>query len=105
MIKTDRKLRTEAKMQVAEIACHKVHHVAKCPDERLTSKQVSAEFGIPEGTLSRWRYSRAYDWRFPRYHKLFTGKVFYIRSEFEEDFRSMEVDTTPLMPSSRRIGK
>ncbi|MCE5185397.1 MAG: hypothetical protein LLF76_04660 [Planctomycetaceae bacterium] len=105
MIKTCRKIKAEAQLQAAELPVSKHPELPGRPDDRLTGKQVSAEFGIPEGTLGRWRYSRAYDGRFPRYHKLFTGKVFYIRSEFEEDLRNMEVDTTPLMPLRRRLGK
>lgn len=63
------------------------------PNERLTSKQVSREFNIPNGTLGYWRYRRPYDQRLPRFHKYITGKVFYIRSEITEDLAQMEVET------------
>lgn len=65
----------------------------RCPDDRLTSRQVSEEFNIPDSTLRSWRMCRGYDKRFPRYHKLFTGKVFYVRCEIEEDLAGMEVET------------
>lgn len=67
-------------------------HRSKLPNDRLTSKQVSIEFNIPDSTLRSWRMRRSYDRRFPRFHKLFTGKVFYVRAEIEEDLRLMEVD-------------
>lgn len=46
--------------------------------EKLTSKQAAFEYGINESTLRSWRFKRAYDKRFPRYHKLFTGQVFLL---------------------------
>lgn len=63
----------------------------KNPNERLTTKQVAAEFNIKEGTLRGWRWLRLTNKRYPRYHKLFTGKIHYIREEFEADLAAMEV--------------
>lgn len=60
--------------------------------KKLSSKQVAKLYGINESTLRSWRYRRAYDKRYPRYHKLFTGSVFYLRSEVETDLANMEVD-------------
>jgi hypothetical protein len=59
----------------------------KNPNERLTSKQVSEEFNIPEGTLRYWRGLDRFNVMsiYPRSHKMLTGKVFYFRSEIEED--------------------
>ena len=70
----------------------------KSLNDRLTTKQVSLEFNIPYGTISYWRYcrksaiSKAEQDKYPRYHKLVTGKVYYLRSEFEADMERMEVD-------------
>ena len=60
--------------------------------EQLSSKQTAKEYSVNESTLRSWRYRRVYDKRYPRYHKLFTGKVYYLRDELEEDLASMEVD-------------
>lgn len=60
-------------------------------EERLTTKQVSAMFNINEATLRGWRRCRGYDKRYPRFHKLFTGKVYYIKAEIVEDMKGMEV--------------
>ncbi len=58
------------------------------PDERLTSKQVSMMFNIPDGTLAYWRNQRAWDKTLPRFHKL-RRKVYYIRHEIEEDLKGV----------------
>ncbi len=71
-------------------------------DNRLTAKQVSAEYGICISTLANWRQNRLTDPRYPRYHKLFTGRVYYIRAEFEEDFAAMHIETELKMPKGRR---
>lgn len=60
--------------------------------EQLTSKEAATRYGINESTLRSWRYRRAYDKRYPRYHKLFTGRVFYFSDELEEDLAKMEID-------------
>ena len=65
---------------------------SKDPNERLTSIQVSVEFNIKDSTLRGWRRHRCFDPRYPRFHKLFTGKVFYVRSEIEADLATMEVE-------------
>jgi len=65
----------------------------KNPDERLTSLQVAKEFNVNNSTLRSWRRYRTFDKRYPRFHKLFTGKVFYVRSEIEADLLWMEVET------------
>lgn len=62
------------------------------PNERMTAKQVCQEFNIKTSTLASWRRYLSYDGRYPRFHKLFTGKIFYVRSEIEEDLKNMEVD-------------
>lgn len=56
----------------------------KKPDERLTSKQVSEEFNIPNGTLGYWRHQKDVNPKLPRYHRLH-GRIFYIRHEIEQD--------------------
>ncbi len=62
--------------------------VAKDPNERLTAKQVSEEFNIPIGTLSHWRFIKAFTPNAPRYHKYkFCSKIFYLRHEIEEDLK------------------
>jgi len=61
-------------------------------NSRLTSKQIATEFNINESTLRGWRRCYTFDKRYPRYHKLFTGKIFYIRAEFEEDIHKMEIE-------------
>jgi len=70
--------------------------MVKNPNERLTSLQVAEEFNINNSTLRSWRRMRGYDKRYPRFHKLFTGKVFYVRSEIEEDLVNMEVEAGKL---------
>lgn len=60
-------------------------------NERLTTKQVSEIFNINNSTLKAWRRYRGYDKRYPRYHKMFTGMVFYIRHEIEADIGKMEI--------------
>jgi transposase-like protein len=62
------------------------------PNERLSSKQVAEEHNINHSTLRGWRRMRTFDKRYPRYHKLFTGKIFYVRREIEEDLARMEVE-------------
>lgn len=62
------------------------------PNEKLTTNQVAEEFKMSSSTLRSWRQCRGYDKRYPRFHKLFTGKVFYIRGEFVEDLKRMEVE-------------
>jgi len=59
---------------------------------RLSTTEISKRYSIPIGTLTRWRFERKGNKRLPRYHKLCTGKVFYVLSEFEEDFLDMEED-------------
>jgi len=66
--------------------------MTKDPSERLTTRQVSQEFNIAEGTLGSWRYRRRHDPRLPRYHKLITGTVFYILHEIEADLQNMELE-------------
>ncbi|MBN2512540.1 MAG: hypothetical protein JXB18_06340 [Sedimentisphaerales bacterium] len=61
-------------------------------EERLTTRQVSIMFNIKESTLRAWRRCRGYDTRYPRFHKLFTGKVYYVKTEIIEDMRGMEVE-------------
>ena len=93
MIKTVRKSRKmEAIAQIMD-DIEVVPSEPKRPDDRLTSKQVSIEFNIPDSTLRSWRRCRSYDPRYPRFHKLFTGKVYYVRAEIAEDLENMEVDT------------
>ena len=58
------------------------------PNDRLTSKQVSELFGIADGTLGFWRNQRQWDKSLPRFHKL-RRKVFYVRSEIEEDLKGV----------------
>ena len=65
----------------------------KNPNDRLTSSQVAEEFNINDSTLRGWRRMYTYDKRYPRFHKLFTGKIFYIRVEIEEDLAKMEIET------------
>ena len=67
--------------------------INKDPNEKLSSKQIADEFFLNQSTLRGWRRCRTFDKRYPRYHKLFTGKVFYVRSEFEEDYHKMELET------------
>lgn len=55
-----------------------------------TPKEISEMFHIKPSTLAMWRAKRSVDNRLPRYHKLCTGSVYYILSEFEEDLRAME---------------
>jgi transposase-like protein len=60
--------------------------------KRLTTKQVAEEYNINVSTLRGWRTKRINgDTRFPRFHKLFTGTVYYVRSEFEDDLKQMEL--------------
>lgn len=64
----------------------------------LTSIEVAAKYGIKESTLRSWR--RLYmlgDDRFPRFHKLTTGSVYYIQSEIEEDLAKMEININKRM--------
>jgi len=65
--------------------------------DRLSAREAAKDYGINQSTLGSWRYRRAYDKRFPRYHKIFTGAVYYLRHELEEDLANMEidVDSTP----------
>ena len=63
------------------------------PNERLTTKQVSEEFNIPVSTLSHWRAidkQVVYVTKYPRHHQLITGKIYYLRSEIEQDLKKME---------------
>jgi hypothetical protein len=69
----------------------KIGEKPKKPDERLTTRQVSAEFNIKEGTLRGWRRCRLTDKRYPRYHIRYKHSIYYIRSEFETDLAAMEV--------------
>jgi len=62
----------------------------KDPNDRLTSKQVADEFYIADGTLAYWRNQRQWDKSLPRFHKL-RRKVFYVRSEIEEDLKGVTV--------------
>lgn len=61
------------------------------PNERLTTRQAAEEFGVPASTLWTWRGLRDRDARYPRFHKLFTGKVYYVRGELAADLAGMEV--------------
>ena len=61
-------------------------------ENRLTSKQAASLLGIPESTLRCWRMRRYFDERYPRFHKMFTGRVFYIREELTEDYAKMEME-------------
>lgn len=70
--------------------------------DHLTAKQVSAEYGISVSTLANWRAYRLTDKRYPRYYKLFTGQVYYLRQEFADDFAAMHVATEMAMPPGRR---
>lgn len=60
-------------------------------EEHLTTREVAKEFKTNESTLRSWRRLRLTDKRYPRYHKLFTGKVYYVRAEIEADMKNMEV--------------
>jgi hypothetical protein len=55
------------------------------------ARQVAAEFNIKASTLADWRRRRLTDSRYPRYHKMYPKMVYYIRSEFEADLATMEV--------------
>lgn len=61
-------------------------------NEKLTSRKVSDEFHVNQSTLRGWRRCRTFDKRYPRFHKLFTGSVFYLRCEIEEDIKKMEIE-------------
>jgi len=61
-------------------------------EKRLTSKEVAQMFKINGSTLRSWRRYRRFDKRYPRFHKLFTGKVYYLEAEILEDMKIMEVE-------------
>lgn len=61
-------------------------------DNRMTTKDVSEFFKVSESTIRSWRRCRRYDKRYPRFHKLITGAVYYVREEIVEDLAKMEIE-------------
>lgn len=59
--------------------------------ERLTPRQVSRMYNVSPTTLGRWRKRRDSDVRFPRYHRMITGRVYYVRGELAACLAGMEV--------------
>jgi hypothetical protein len=57
---------------------------------RLTHEEVSVIFHVSVSTLAKWRMRRAYDHRYPRFHKSGPRRVYYLRHEVEEDLKKWD---------------